>query len=59
MKYHLCEISYGKFFRSIPLNFDIDPSKVKASFSKSVLTVKVAKPEKEITQSHAIPIAFE
>jgi HSP20 family protein len=42
--YHLVERSYGSFARSIGLPFDADSDKVKASFSKGVLTVTVPKP---------------
>jgi HSP20 family protein len=42
--YHLVERSYGSFARSIGLPFEADPSQVKASFTKGVLTVTVPKP---------------
>jgi HSP20 family protein len=42
--YHLVERSYGSFARSIGLPFEADSDKVKASFSKGVLTVTVPKP---------------
>jgi HSP20 family protein len=57
--YHVCEISYGKFSRSISLPFEIDSSKTKANFSKGVLTIEIQKPEQQIAKSQNIPIKFE
>lgn len=45
--FHIYELSYGKFQRSINLGFDIDPDKVDASFSDGVLVIKVTKPEEK------------
>lgn len=42
--YFCAERSYGSFVRSIELPFEIDTSKVDASFDKGVLKVHVAKP---------------
>jgi len=42
--YHITERSYGKFYRSIPLGFTIDPEVVKAKYKDGVLKVTVAKP---------------
>lgn len=45
-RYH-SEISYGRFFRSIPLSEDIDRENVNASYKNGMLTVELAKnPEK-------------
>jgi len=57
--YHICELSYGKFSRSVSLPFDIDSSKVKASFSKGVLTITVPKPASETTHTQTVPITAE
>lgn len=57
--YHVCEISYGKFSRSVSLPFEIDPNKTKASFSKGMLTIEIQKPEQQIAKSQSIPIHFE
>jgi HSP20 family protein len=41
------EMSYGRFYRSIPLSEDIDPENVNASYKNGILTVELAKhPEK-------------
>lgn len=42
--YHFRERSYGSFARSIPVPFDVDPDKVKAAFSKGVLTISLPRP---------------
>ncbi|MDF3047988.1 MAG: putative heat shock protein [Candidatus Midichloriaceae bacterium] len=57
--YHICELSYGKFARTIGLPFAVDPKKVKASFNKGALTISVNKPESEVGKSHSIPINAE
>lgn len=45
-RYH-SEISYGRFYRSIPLIDDIDAENVNAAYKNGVLTVELAKnPEK-------------
>jgi HSP20 family protein len=42
--YHLVERSYGSFQRTLPIPFEVDPGKVKASFDKGVLKVTLPKP---------------
>jgi HSP20 family protein len=37
------EISYGSFYRSIPLRDDVDPNKVEASYRDGVLCVSLTK----------------
>ncbi len=54
--YHLVERSYGSFTRSIGLPFAADPERVKASFSKGVLTVTVPKPPEVKAKEKKIPI---
>jgi len=54
--FHLYEISYGKFQRSINLGFDIDPDKVNASFSNGMLVIKIAKPEEKKDTLRTIPV---
>ncbi|AVP86979.1 Putative heat shock protein [Candidatus Phycorickettsia trachydisci] len=54
--FHLYEISYGKFQRSINLGFDINPDKVDASFSDGVLVIKVRKPEEKKDTVKTIPV---
>lgn len=44
--HHLVERSYGSFRRVIPLPQGVDTSSIKATFSKGVLKVEVAKSQK-------------
>jgi len=53
--YHLYEISYGKFQRSISLNFDVHPDKIHASFSDGVLKIEIEKPIDQMP-AQTIPI---
>jgi HSP20 family protein len=57
--YHLSERSYGSFQRVIPLPADVDPSKVKARFSKGVLKITMPKTEKSKAAGRSIPIESE
>ena len=54
--YHVSEITYCKFSRSIALAFDIDASKTHAFFTNGVLTINIEKPEDEKKQMQTIPI---
>jgi len=54
--FHLYEISYGKFQRSINLGFEIDPNKVHASFSDGILVIKVKEPEEKKDSIKTIPV---
>ncbi len=53
--YHISELSYGRFSRSLVLPFNIEADKAKASFDKGVLTIEIEKPASE-SQSKTIPI---
>ena len=54
--YYCAERSYGSFARSVELPFDIDASKVEASFEKGVLKVHVGKPPGMKKESTKIPV---
>jgi HSP20 family protein len=54
--YHLVERSYGSFARSVGLPFAADPDRIRASFSKGVLTVTVPKPAEVKAKEKKIPI---
>jgi HSP20 family protein len=41
--YYLMERAYGSFYRALPMPAGIDPGKVKADFSKGVLSVTLPK----------------
>lgn len=57
--YHLVERAYGEFYRRIPLPADIDAEKVKARFSKGVLTVSIPKKPEARSRGKKIEIASE
>jgi HSP20 family protein len=54
--YYCAERSYGSFTRSVELPFEIDTSKVDASFDKGVLKVHVAKPPGIKKETKKIPV---
>jgi HSP20 family protein len=54
--YHIHESSYGEFFRTIDLLFDIDPSKATATFKNGMLEITIQKPKEDITKIKSIPI---
>ena len=43
--FYRAEISYGSFYRSYPLDFDVDPDAIQATFQGGVLEVRVPKPD--------------
>ena len=51
------EISYGSFYREIPLQHEIDEDKIEAKFKKGVL--KITLPKKHTTQAKSIKIDVE
>lgn len=56
--YHLSELRYGQFSRSLELPFTIETDKTKASFKKSVLTITIQKPQTEVSKTKTIPITL-
>lgn len=54
--YHQSEISYGRFYRSIPLKDEVDPEKVEASYQNGVLCVTLNKKPEAQKKSRKIPI---
>ena len=54
--FYLVERSYGRFERSIPLNFKLDPKEVKATFDNGVLVIKVKQSKEAIAKTHNIKI---
>lgn len=57
--FHLVERSYGSFLRTIPLPVDVETEKVGATFKKGVLTIKLPKTEKALSETKKIPIKSE
>ncbi len=56
---HVQERAYGTFVRYLRLPFNVDPSKVEASFKDGVLTIVVPKPEQMQAKSNRIEIKKE
>lgn len=54
--FYCAERSYGSFVRSVELPFEIDASKVDASFDKGVLKVHVGKPPGVKKETKKIPV---
>lgn len=54
--YYIREISSGNFFRSVSLPFELNDSKIDASFEKGILIITIQKPEGYVAQSRTIPI---
>ncbi|WP_456324987.1 Hsp20/alpha crystallin family protein [Desulfonauticus submarinus] len=48
------EVSYGSFYRAIPLPSEVDESKIKAKYKKGVLTITLPKNEKAKAKKIAI-----
>lgn len=54
--YYCAERSYGSFVRSVEFPFEIDASRVEASFEKGVLKVHVGKPPGIKKETTKIPV---
>ena len=54
--YHVIERSSGEFSRRIPLGFDVEADKVKASFRDGVLSVQVTKPADAKSKARKIEV---
>lgn len=50
------EFHYGRFERRIPLDWEVDPEKVKTKFRNGILEVRVPKSETAQIKSRRIPI---
>lgn len=55
--FHVVERSYGKFARTIPLSFDINPDDVDAKFADGVLAITVTKPPEIASKTRKIAIS--
>lgn len=55
--YYRSEISYGSFFRTIPLNEDVEEDKVEASYKDGMLKVTLPKKEGAQKKSRKISIS--
>lgn len=50
------EMSYGRFYRSVPLPDEIDPENVNATYKNGLLTVELAKHPEKVVKERKIPI---
>ena len=57
--YHVSEMSYGSFLRSIPVDASVDREKIKAKFKRGVLTLTLPKTEQAKVERKKIPIHTE
>ncbi len=57
--YHVSEISYGSYSRTIPLPSEIDKEKVKARFKRGVLTLTLPKTERAKADRMQIPVSVD
>jgi HSP20 family protein len=57
--YYRMERSYGSFCRSIPIPVEIETDKVKASYKKGILTIKIPKSPKSIEETRKITVKTE
>lgn len=54
--YHVVERSYGRFARTNPLSFDINPDNVNAKFNDGVLAITIRKPPEIASKTRKIAI---
>jgi HSP20 family protein len=53
------EFEYGSFYRSIPLNDEVDANKVKATYRDGVLSVELVKAESSAHKAKRIPVSLQ
>ena len=54
---YFSEFSYGSFYRSVPLDDEVDPNKVKASYKDGILSVELEKTDNVSHKAKKIPIS--
>jgi HSP20 family protein len=57
--YHVSEMSYGGYYRMIPLPAQIDCEKAEAKFKRGVLTLKLPKTDSARTERKRIPVSAD
>jgi HSP20 family protein len=55
--YYRMERSYGTFYRRLPLGFEADPKKVKATFADGVLEIRVPRPAESESKVQKVTIS--
>lgn len=54
--FHVVERTYGRFARTVPLSFDINPDDVDAKFNDGVLAITIRKPPEIASKTRKIAI---
>ena len=57
--YHVSEMSYGGYHRSIPLPAGIDRDKARARFKRGVLTLTLPKSDQDLAPRKRIPVSTD
>ncbi len=57
--YHVSEMSYGSYGRTIPLPAEVDKEKVEARFKRGVLTLTLPKTERAKADRKRIPVSVD
>lgn len=57
--YHVSEMSYGGYRRTIPLPAEVDAGKAKARFKRGVLTLNMPKTERAKAARKRIPVSVD
>jgi HSP20 family protein len=55
--YYRAERSFGRFYRRLPLPFDVQPEQIQASMADGVLEVRLPRPAQTQTEPKKIPIS--
>jgi HSP20 family protein len=55
--YYRSERAYGRFYRYLPLDFEVDANKVKATCKDGVLEVRIPRPAQPEASGKSIPIS--
>lgn len=55
-RYHVSEMHYGSYSRTIPLPSEVDAGKARARFKRGVLTLTLPKTEEAKTATRQIPV---
>ena len=54
--YFISECRYGSFARTVQLPYEMDENSIKADLANGVLTIRLAKTEKERYRHYRVPV---